>query len=91
MGEDHFRQIDHLARPETAILSVVRTTTPFEQDMIDQHGEQIKSLKKKIEEKNEEISRLEKAMKELEDKNKKLDIALKSRIEEITKLKRGCQ
>ncbi|XP_073245783.1 uncharacterized protein [Porites lutea] len=93
MGEDHFRQMDHhLARPEAAILSVVRTTTTFEQEninelMIGQHGEQIKSLKEKIEEKNEEISRLEKAMKELEDKNKKLDIALKTRIEEITKLK----
>ena len=92
MGEDHFRQIDHLAQPEAAILSVVRATTTFEQENINklrigQHGEQIKSLKEKIEEKNEEISRLEKAMKELEDKNKKLDIALKTRIEEITKLK----
>lgn len=92
MGEDHFRQIDHFSRPEATIFGVVRTTATFEQDninelMIGQHGEQIKSLKEKIEEKNEEISRLEKAMKELEDKNKKLDIALKTRIEEITKLK----
>lgn len=92
MGEDHFRQMDHhLARPEAAILSIVRATTTFQQEninelMIGQHGEQMKSLKEKIEEKNEEILRLEKAMKELEDKNKKLDIALKTRIEEITKL-----
>ena len=92
MGEDHFRQIDHFSRPGATIFGVVQTTATFEQDninelMINQHGEQIKSLKEKIEEKNEEISRLQKAMKELDDKNKKLDIALKTRIEEITKLK----
>ena len=94
MSDDHFRQIEHRSRPATAILgvSVVQEATSFERErineiMIGQHGEEIESLKEKIEEKNEEISRLHKAMRDLEDKNKKLDIALKTRIEEITKLK----
>ena len=91
MGEDHLRLIEH-RRPTTAILSVVQGPTSFEREQINeliisQHGDEIESLKEKIEEKNEEISRLHKAMKELEDKNKRLDIALKTRIEEITKLK----
>lgn len=92
MTEDHLRQIEHRGRPATAILSVVQEASPFERERlneltINQHGEEIESLKEKIEEKIEEISRLHKTMKELEDKNKKLDIALKTRIEEITKLK----
>ena len=92
MGEDHFRQIEHRGRTATAILSVVREASQVERErstelMVDQHGDEIESLKEKIEEKNEEISRLHKAMKDLEDKNKKLDVALKTRIEEITKLK----
>ena len=92
MGEDHLRWVEHRGRPTTAILSVVQETSSFERERINeviigQHGDEIESLKEKIEEKNEEISRLHKAMKDLEDKNKKLDIALKTRIEEISKLK----
>ena len=92
MGEDHFRQIEHRGRAATAILSFVQEASQFEREritelMVGQHGEEIESLKEKIEEKNEEISRLHKAIKDLEDKNKKLDVALKTRVEEITKLK----
>ena len=82
MGEDHLRLIEHRRPAAATILAgVLQEATSFERErmnelIISQHGDDIDSLKEKIEEKNEEISRLHKAMKELEDKNKKLGIAL---------------
>ena len=54
---------------------------------INQHAEDIESLKKEISQKDEEISDLRKAMKDLEERNNDLDIALKSRNEEVKTLK----
>ena len=52
-----------------------------------QHGEDIESLKKQIDDKNKEITDLQKAVENLEEQNQELTVALKSRNEEINALK----
>ena len=55
--------------------------------IVNQHNEDIESLKKQVEEKNKEIVDLRKAMDALEEQNQELNVTLKSRNEEIKALK----
>ena len=95
IAEDQFRQNMEEFNPMAALLgmdvTLRREVHPerarINELIVNQHNEDIESLKKQIDEKNKEIVDLRKAMDALEEQNQELNVALKSRNEEIKALK----
>ena len=94
--EEQFRQLSEDADPMAAALLGVNVTFRREvfqerarmnEIVMSQHGEDIESLKKQIDEKNREIIDLRKAVETLEEQNQELTVPLKSRNDEIKVLK----
>lgn len=94
--EEQFRQLSEDVDPMAAALLGMNVTFRREiyqerarmnEIAVSQHGEDIESLKKQIDEKNREIADLQKAVETLEEQNQELTVALKSRNEEIKVLK----
>lgn len=95
IAEDQFRQNMEEFNPMAALLGmdvtlrreVHQERARINELIVNQHNEDIESLKKQIDEKNKEIDDLRKAMDALEEQNQELSVALKSRNEEIKALK----
>ena len=92
--EEQSRQIGEDFDPMAALLGMnvtVRREVHQERarmnEAVWQHGDDIESLKKQIDDKNKEITDLRKAMENLEEQNQDLTVALKARNEEIKALK----
>ena len=95
VAEDQYRQNMEEFNPMAALLGmdvtlrreVHQERARINELIVNQHNEDIESLKKQIDEKNKEIDDLRKAMDALEEQNQELSVALKSRNEEIKALK----
>jgi len=95
IAEDQFRQNMEEFKPMAALVGmdvtlrreVHQERARINELIVNQHNEDIESLKKQIDEKNKEIVDLRKAMDAMEEQNQELNVALKSRNEEIKALK----